>query len=201
MKLLTELSAVAVAALAVFSSPSAAVSLKGSNTLQDLQPHGFVEVSEAQALENLNAILNSPTGGKTEEGAEKSLMKAIAPAVKSLFKSAARSLKPELKLECERLVAEFSKHHEDEEGEEDSDDFSFVAISSQKSFWDTVKKGLGTIADMASPLIARVADKLGPTIEKMGAKVAPQFAKAIREMLRAACDEEAGVEHDHEHED
>ncbi|CDJ44086.1 hypothetical protein, conserved [Eimeria tenella] len=225
----------AAALVAFLHTPAFGVKL-GSSPQLHLRPASFAESqSEAEATQTIQNALSLL--GDEEGGVHREIMKAVTPALKSLFHATAVSIRPQIEEECKRIVEDFAKHeqqHEEEEGDEDRgsrypedctavacvrvwvavfnpDDFSFSEQQQQTSqqqqqqqqqqqevqFWDSLKKHLGSVARMASPLIQKVAEKFGPEIAKLGKKAAPVFAHSIRLLLRDACTDaeaKAGVE-------
>ncbi|KAL8436065.1 hypothetical protein Efla_002055 [Eimeria flavescens] len=213
MKSQTAVVVAAAAFAALSASPSDAIrpgTLKPEQ--QHLQPSSFVATqSEAQALQTIEDTL----GGVDEEAMEdsdlqKKLMQALSPALKTLFESVAKTVKPELKEECDKFIADITVPNFDDMPEEwaEADSFSQLADRSLSEhqqqerltvtgFWDKVKKHVGSLMTAASPLIEALAKKLGPTVEKLGGRLAPTFAHYIKYLMRKACEQaeqEAGFQ-------
>ncbi|KAL8448717.1 hypothetical protein Emag_003843 [Eimeria magna] len=111
MKLDKTLPAVA-AALAVFSvSPSTAVRLSGMKEQQHLQPASFASMqSEAQALQQIKDELAAVDDDSAQDSeVQQKIMKALAPSLKMLFESVAKTVRPELKEECDRFIADITQ--------------------------------------------------------------------------------------------
>ncbi|KAL8448197.1 hypothetical protein Emed_003944 [Eimeria media] len=203
----------AAAALAVFFvSPSTAVRLSGMKTEhQPLQPASFASMqTEAQALQQIKDHLAAVDDDSTSDSdVQQKIMKALAPSLKTLFESVAKTVRPELKAECDRFIQDITQTASDEM-EADWGDDSFSELSAEAEvegqqqerltaagFWDKVKKHVGTLASVAAPLLEKIAKKLGPTVEKLGGKIAPTFARYIKLLMRKACEQaekDAGFE-------
>ncbi|KAL8427130.1 hypothetical protein ACSSS7_007883 [Eimeria intestinalis] len=210
MKLNTTLPAAAAALAVLFAPPSSAVRLTGMKEQQHLQPASFAAIqSEAEALQLIkNQLAAVDDEDASDSQVQQKLLKAVAPALKTLFESAAKAVKPQLKEECDRLIAELTQVASDEmEADWSADAFSELSAEAElegqqqerltvEGFWATVKKHVGTLASVAAPLLETVAKKLGPTVEKLGSKIAPTFARYIKLLMRKACEQaekDAGV--------
>ncbi|OEH75478.1 uncharacterized protein LOC34618942 [Cyclospora cayetanensis] len=211
MKLI-ETALVATALVASYSFPSEALKV-GGIPQQHLQPAAaFAEVqAQEQALQQIRDAIakisssssDDPEDADGESTMQRQLLVAITPAMRTLMRSLAMSIAPQLKDECDKIVADLTAAAG---GDLDEDlglgDFSFQQQQQRQkvtaqSFWDTVKKNLGKVATLAAPLVASLAEKLGPMVEKLGKKAAPVFATHIASLMHEACliaEQEAGVE-------